>query len=131
MTEEEVATGLCEVFILQQALYRELQEINTQLLSAGAVSQSCIPLLKQKKNKMDRIQEINGRSETARNCWVAMKPAWKDGSLKEKVERALSELSAQVSRVLESEQRIEEMMKRGSGPNSGQAAANKYNRQKL
>lgn len=133
MTENEIASLLIDSFQKQISLYRELEELAKSCEMACCSSknqQELLPLLKQKKEKIDKITEINLAAEQAKKEWQESKNQWTETDLKKRVEDCLSRLTEQISRTIGTEKHLEELLQKPS-QRAQATAAGKYKAQGL
>lgn len=131
MTEDEISSLLIDSFQKQIFLYRELEVLNRnceRVFCTTKNSQELLPLIKQKKEKIDKITGINLSVEQAKGEWKENKAQWTKTDLKRQVEDCLAELTGQISKTIATEKRLEKLLQEPT-QNVRQAAAGKYKSQ--
>ena len=109
MTEEEIASSLVESFRQQARLFSEIQSLNKDYqahLAARKSAQELLPLLKSKKERVDRITQLDARVSRAKEERKARKAEWQRDDLKKQIQDSLTRVSQQAAEVVETERRL-------------------------
>jgi len=133
MTETEIGALLVDAFQKQTSLYKELELINCgfeKRLNKRPEKSLLSSFIQEKKHVMNRVSEIDVLAGSAKEEWRARKSDWKDPVVKLKIEEAITVLSGQMSKTIESEKRVEEGLKKAS-PLKNSTVSQKYKTQNL